>query len=387
MRDRLDQLRRLGFAAVFAAAASGALAQTNPVCGTPAALDDGWITASPDSVGLDGARLCGIAARLKDTEANVHAVVIVRHGKLVFEQYFAGYDERWNVPGQYDHDATTSHDMRSASKSVVSLLVGIAIDRKLIAGVEESVVKYFPEYSTLKTPGWDGITLRHLLTMSSGIKWNENLAWNDPGNDEPHLGADADPIRYILAKPIAAPPDTVWTYNGGGTELLGNIIERVSGKSLEAFAREVLFQPLGITDWEWKTYPTNGKIAAAIGVRLRPRDAAKLGQLLLNRGTWDGRQIVPAAWIAQSTAPRFQAIGYFGDLFFYGYQWWLGRSLSAAKEITWIAAMGQGGQRIFVVPELDLVVMMTSGLYFSGRQGHAGIDILSNFVIPSVRDK
>jgi CubicO group peptidase (beta-lactamase class C family) len=387
VRNRFDQLRRLGFVAVFAIAASSALAQTNPVCGTPAVLDDGWSTASPDSVGLDGTRLCGIAARLKDTEANVHAVVIVRHGKLLFEQYFAGYDERWNVPGQYDHDATTRHDMRSASKSVISLLTGIAVDRKLIAGVDEPVVRFFPEFSALKTPGWDGITLRHLLTMSSGVKWNENLAWTDPANDEPHLGADADPLRYILAKPIAAPPDAVWAYNGGGTDLLGSILERVSGKSLEAFAREVLFQPLGITDWEWKTYPTNGRIAAAVGLRLRPRDAAKLGQLVLNRGVWDGRQIVPAAWIAQSTAPRFQAIGYFGDLFFYGYQWWLGRSLSEGKEITWIAAMGQGGQRIFVVPELDLVVMMTSGLYFSGRQGHAEIDILSNFVIPSVRDK
>jgi CubicO group peptidase (beta-lactamase class C family) len=387
MRDRLDQLRCLGFAAVFAVAASGALAQANPVCGTPAALDDGWVAASPDGVGLDGALLCGIAARLKDTEADVHAVVIVRHGKLVFEQYFAGYDERWDLPGQYDHDATTTHDMRSASKSVISLLIGIAIDRKLITNVDEPVVKFFPEFSALKTPGWDGITLRHLLTMSSGIKWDENRAWTDPANDELHLGYEADPIGYVLAKPVAAPPDTIWTYNGGGTDLLGNILERVSGKPLQAFAREALFQPLGITDWEWKTYPKNGKVASAVGLRLRPRDAAKIGQLVLNRGVWDGRQLIPAAWVAQSTAPRFQAIGYFGDLFFYGYQWWLGRTLSEGKEVTWIAAMGQGGQRIFVVPELDLVVMMTSGLYFGGRQGHAEIDILSNFVIPSIRDK
>lgn len=387
MRGRIDQLRRLGFAAVFAVVASGALAETHPVCGTPATLDDGWVTASPESVGLDGAGLCGIAARLKDTEADVHAVVIVRHGKLVFEQYFPGYDERWDVPGQYDHDATTKHDMRSASKSVISLLIGIAIDRKLLTGVDEPVVKFFPEFSALKTPGWDGITLRHLLTMSSGIKWNENLAWTDPANDEPHLGADADPLRYILAKPIAGPPDTIWTYNGGGTDLLGNVIERVSRKSLQAFASEALFQPLGISDWEWKTYPTNGKIAAAIGLRLRPRDAAKLGQLVLNRGAWDGRQVVPAAWIAQSTAPRFQAIGYFGGLFFYGYQWWLGRTLSGDKEVPWVAAVGSGGQRIFVVPGLDLVVMMTSGLYDSGLQGHAEIDVLSNFVIPSLRDR
>jgi CubicO group peptidase (beta-lactamase class C family) len=396
MRDGVNTLRRLGFVIVFAIAASDALAQstspppsqTLPVCGAPVASDDGWAIASPESVGIDSTRLCDIAARLKASGADVHAVVIARHGRLVFEQYFRGYDEPWGAPnGQHDFDATTKHDMRSASKSVVSLLVGIAIERKLIAGVDEPVVQFFPELAALKTPGWDAITLRHLLTMSSGIQWDENRSWTDPANDEPHLGYETDPVSYVLAKPIAVPPDTIWNYNGGGTDLLGNILERVSGKPLPDFAREALFQPLDITDWEWKTYPKNDKISAAAGLRLRPRDAAKIGQLVLDRGAWKGRQIVPAAWIAQSVAPRFQAIGYFGGLFFYGYQWWLGRTLSDGREITWIAAMGLGGQRIFIVPDLDLVVMATSGLYSSPRQGHAEIDVLSNFIIPSIHDK
>jgi len=271
MRAGSQKLRRLGFAAVLmlAASATPALSQTSPACGVPAALGDGWVIDSPESVGLDGARLCAIAARLKETEADVHAVVIARHGKLVFEQYFPGYDDPWGAPeGQFDFDARTKHDMRSVSKSVISLLVGIAIDRKLIADPQQPVVKFFPEYSALKTPGWDSINLRHLLTMSSGISWDEARAWTDPRNDEPHLSKDADPIRYVLAKPVEAPPDTVWNYNGGGTDLLGNIIERVSGKPFADFAREALFDPLGITDWEWKTYE-NGKIAPAAGLRLR----------------------------------------------------------------------------------------------------------------------
>jgi CubicO group peptidase (beta-lactamase class C family) len=306
--------------------------------------------------------------------------------KLVFEQYFSGYDDPWGIPeGQFDFDATTKHDMRSVSKSVTLLLVGIAIDRKLIASVNEPVVKFFPEYSAQKTDGWDGITLRHLLTMSSGIKWDENRPWADPANDEPDLGKEADPIRYVLAKPIAAPPDTIWNYNGGGTDLLGNIIERVSGRPFAEFAREALFEPLRVSDWEWKKYE-NGKVSSAAGLRLRPRDAAKIGRLVLDRGAWDGRQIVPAAWLAQSVAPRFKAIGYFGGLFFYGYQWWLGRTLSGDKEVKWIAAMGLGGQRIFIVPDLDLVVATTSGLYTSPRQGVAALDLLYRFVIPSVHD-
>ncbi len=350
----------------------------------PVSLNDGWAIAAPEDVGMEGTRLCGIEDRLKLRGSRLHAVVVARHGKLVFEQYFAGYDQPWGKPdGPYEFDATTKHDMRSASKSVTSLLLGIAIDRKLIASVDEPVVKFFGEYQALKTAGWDGITLRHLLTMSSGIQWDETRAWTDPENDEPHLGVDADPLHYVLSKPIAAPPDKLWVYNGGGTDLLGNIVERVSGKPLEAFARETLFEPLGISDFEWKTYPRNGKIAAAAGLRLRPRDAAKIGQLVLAHGAWAGRQIVSADWIAQSVTPRFQAVGYFGGTLFYGYQWWLGRSLSEGQDVRWIAAMGWGGQRIFIVPDRDLVVMMTAAQYGQPKEGLAAMDILANIIIPA----
>ena len=138
----------LGIAAAVMLVTSDVLAQggTMPACGVPMTRDDGWTIASPESVGLDGARLCGIADRLKETEANVHAVVVARHGKLVFEQYFSGTDQPWGRPeGAYDFDASTKHDMRSASKSVVSLLVGIAIDRRLIAGVDTPVIEFFPQ--------------------------------------------------------------------------------------------------------------------------------------------------------------------------------------------------------------------------------------------------
>jgi CubicO group peptidase (beta-lactamase class C family) len=396
MREGGRRLRRLGLAAVFVLATSAVGAQTpqssggqpNKLgCGSPAATGDGWPIAAPASVGLDGDRLCGIAARLAAANANIHGVVIVRRGTLVFEQYFAGYDEPWGMGGgRHEFDAQTKHDMRSVSKSVVSLLAGIAIDRELIKSADEPVVKFFPDYSALKSPGWDSITIRHLLTMSSGIQWDENLPWKDPKNDEPHLGSEADPYRYVLSKPVSAPPDTVWNYNGGGTDLLGNILERVSGKSLDAFARETLFAPLGITDWEWMKY-RNEHFAAAAGLRLRPRDAAKIGQLVLNKGAWNGRQIVSSQWIEQSVTPRFQALGYFGGLFYYGQQWWMGRTLGGGRDIKWTAAQGLGGQRIFIVPELDLVVMTTSGLYASGRQGQAALDLLANFIIPSIKDK
>jgi CubicO group peptidase (beta-lactamase class C family) len=386
VEDKLA-LKRLGLAALLLANVSLAHAQTNPACGSPAKLDDGWTIAAPDDVGLDGKRLCTIEQRLKLTDSDIHAVVIARHGKLAFEQYFSGLDQPWGRPeAHYDYDATTLHDMRSATKSVTSLLVGIAVDRRMIRSVNTRVVNFFPELADVKTQGWDSVRLRHLLTMSSGIRWDEQLPWRDPDNDEPHLAFDADPIRYVLSKPIAAPPDTVWVYNGGGTELLGTIIARTSGMPLEAFAREFLFNPLGISNFEWKAYE-NGKTAAAAGLRLRPRDAAKIGQLLLSDGAWNGRQVIPPDWIMQSVIPRFQAVGYFGGTLFYGYQWWMGRSLSQGKEVRWIAAFGWGGQRIFIIPELDMVVMMTSGLFGRPKEGLAQLDILANVIIPSAREK
>jgi CubicO group peptidase (beta-lactamase class C family) len=358
--------------------------QATADCGSPAKLEDGWTTAKPNDAGLDGARLCAIADRLKATNANVHGIVIARGGKLVFEQYFAGHDEPWGgTAGRYEFDATTLHDMRSVTKSVVSLLLGIALDRKLIASLDEGVLKFFPEYAEVRSAGWENVTLRHLVKMASGLQWDENLPWNDK-NDEWHLAYDADPLRYVFQKPFAFPPDTVWTYNGGSTDLLGKVIEKASGMRIDAFAREALFEPLGITDWKLMDY-RNGKQATAAGLRLRPRDAAKLGQLVLNKGMWNGKQVISAEWIADSIKPRFQAVGMFGGLFYYGYQWWIGRTLAGGREITWTAGHGLGGQRLVIVPDLDLVVMVTQGLYPSGRQGQATLDILANFVVPAVR--
>nr|WP_246754408.1 serine hydrolase domain-containing protein [Bradyrhizobium diazoefficiens] len=259
--------------------------QAPPECASPLDLHDGWSIDTPEALGFDRPQLCGLVDRLREAD-DVHSVVVARHGRLVFERYFSGYDEPWGHDDKrYEFDAKMKHDMRSVSKSIISLLTGIAIDRRLIDGVDAPVLQYFPEMASVATKGWADIKLSDLLTMSSGIAWDENLAWTDPKNDEPHLLSETDPIRYVLSKPIADAPGTRWNYTGGGVELLGAIIARRSGQSLDKFAREALFGPLDITDFEWQTYP-NGKLSAASGLRLRPRDATKIGQLMLNRGVW-----------------------------------------------------------------------------------------------------
>ncbi|MGE0422653.1 MAG: serine hydrolase domain-containing protein [Reyranellaceae bacterium] len=372
--------RRAALAVALCAALAGAAHAAD--CPTPAARDDGWTVAAPDAVGLDGATLCGIVDRLRAwPDANVHSVLVARSGKLVFERYFTGTDERWgSAVGAVTFDATTRHDLRSVSKSLTSLLVGLAIQRGRIAGVDEPVMKFFPEHADLDTPERRRITLRHLLTMSMGAAWDETVPYTNPANSERRMIMAPNDERFALEQPIVSPPGRVFNYSGGATALLGAVVRKTTGLPLDQFAREALLAPLGIADFEWVGMAAKGP-AAASGARMRPRDMLKLGQLVLAKGRWNGREIVPAAWIAESTAPHITGAG----IFFYGYQWWLGRSFHAGREVKWVAGMGLGGQRIFVVPDLDLVVVTTAGMYRSPLQSIATLEILNQHVLRAVK--
>jgi CubicO group peptidase (beta-lactamase class C family) len=327
--------------------------------------------------------LCALAEHLDASpQDNVHGVVVVHDNRLVFEKYLAGSDQRWGQPlGNTEHGPDVLHDVRSVTKSVISLLVGIAIDRKLIAGVDQPVFTFFPEYEPVRSVEKDHILLRHLLAMSSGLAWDEKRPYSDSRNSETQMARAEDPYRFVLEQPISSRPDTVWNYSGGSTQLLARVVEKASGKPIEDFAREVLFEPLDITDVEWVRMP-NGYMAAASGLRLRPRDMAKLGQLFLNGGEWNGRRIVSASWLQESALPRVSS--------FYGYQWWNGLSVVGDQIVERIEARGLGGQRIFIVPSSNLVVVVTAGRYV--RQG-LDIDgeittgILDNYVLPSVLDQ
>jgi CubicO group peptidase (beta-lactamase class C family) len=338
-----------------------------PASGVSLSAAAEWLTVTPETVGLDGAVLRGLGERFRSsTEDNVHAVLVIRSGNLVYEQYFTGEDERWGEPiGRVEFDPHIKHDLRSVTKSVISLLIGIAIDRKLIAGIDEPVLDFFPEYADLRSPEKDRILLRHLLTMSTGLEWDEYRPYTDPLNSEIRMIWSPDRYRFALEPPVEAPPGKYFRYNSGSSELLGAILRKATGRPLQDYAREALFDPLAITDMGWMPYPNSATPSASGGLRLRPRDTAKLGQLLLAHGQWSGQRIVSAEWIDTSTSPQ---IGHPDGLFYYGYQWWLGRSLLNRREVLWTAGMGLGGQRIFVVPNFDLVMVITAGLYTSPVQ-------------------
>lgn len=328
--------------------------------GAPADAQDGWALSSPEAEGMDAAVLRGLGPHFDAwSEANLHAALIVRHGKLVYERYFTGEDKAWATPlGRIAHHAGLKHDLRSITKSVTSLLAGIAVDRGWLGDLDEPVFAAFPEHGDLRTADKDRITLRHLLTMSAGLAWDEGLPYSNPANSERRMIAAADRCRFVLGQALVRPPGRVYTYNGGLTALLATIIERRSGLSIDAMAGEALFSPLGIADVEWMRY-ADGTPNAVSGLRMRPRDVAKIGQMVLDGGRWNGWPVVSPAWIGESLTPQVNGEG----LYFYGYQWWLGRSLAERREITWAAAFGYGGQRLYVVPELDLVVVVLAGLY------------------------
>ena len=355
----------LGGAALAPLTALPVYADPPDGCGVPVARDDGWpVTSINEDKLIDRGALCRMADRLSaSSDANIHAVLVARSGKLVFERYFRGSDE---IPGRIygrrvenvTFDADTLHNIKSASKSVASLAVGIAIDRGLIGSVNEPIFGFFPELSDLRSPEKERIQLVHALTMSMGLEWVEATPdTGDDNNDEARMHRAWDPCRYVLGLAATAPAGQEFFYNTGALALVSAIIRKATGRPLDEFARETLFEPLGITGVEWDRY--KGDTDAGGGLRLRPRDMAKIGQLVLAGGRWNDRQIVPRGWIETSTAPKIKAT----DGLSYGYLWWLGRSVLHGREVHWAGALGRGGQSIRIVPELDLVVVVTAGYY------------------------
>ncbi|MBR0720866.1 serine hydrolase domain-containing protein [Bradyrhizobium manausense] len=353
----------LGGAALAQIAGPPVCADSPANCAAPAKRDDGWsvLSASGDN-DVDQAALCRMADRLESSGANIHAVLIARHGRLAFERYFRGSDEVASrffgvLVKDISFDADTLHNLKSCSKSVASLVVGIAIDQGFIRSIDEPVVSFFPELSELRSPDKDRILLSHVLTMSMGLKWVEATPATGDDNDEVRMHMAQDPSRYVLGLPVTAPAGQGFFYNTGALTLLSAIVRKATGRPLDEFARTVLFDPLGINEFEWSR--VKGDSDAGGGLRLRPRDMAKIGQLVLAGGRWNDRQIVSKAWIEASTTMKLKADDYQS----YGYLWWLGRSRLNGRLVPWIGALGRGGQSIRIVPELDLVVAVTAGYY------------------------
>lgn len=335
---------------------------------TPIDLSQSWVAATPASQHVDSGSLAAAYGRAQST-VGLRSLLVVRNGLLVGEQYFGGAD------------ADTLHDVRSVTKSVTSLLVGIAIASGTITGTSERLgLLIHPPVAQIDGPKAE-ISVDNLLTMTSGFAWDESTA---AGYNEWALAPDQ--IEFLLARPLADAPGTRFTYNTAAVHLLSVGLSQASGDSTEAFAEHYLFAPLAIHERAWEV-DNRGYNNGGAGLSLRARDLAKIGQLVLQEGASAAQQIVPADWIHQSLATHQQPGGRYGPVnqLRYGYLWWLSTVRGHAVTFGW----GYRGQYIFLVPDLRLVVVATSALNAAIQpddEAQAVLSLIVDDVLPAVRE-
>jgi CubicO group peptidase (beta-lactamase class C family) len=355
----------------------------------PDQTNDGWETAHLSDVNISEVPLVWMMREYFGTRTrDVHGILIIKDRKLVFEEYFPGYDygpgnAGWRGPYLY-FNKDTLHCLHSATKSFTSAMLGIAIDKGFLPDENERMFSYFPEYSHLWDAQKDKITLKHLLTMTSGLEWNEgDIPLTDEQNDLIRLIRSSDPIGYILGKPVVSEPGTTYYYSGGDTNLVGAVIHKTTGLNVDLLSREHLFAHLGITNFSWLYFPYNNNVVYCSGdIYMRPRDMAKFGQLFLDGGVWDGERIISEEWVLRSTSQHFtfdQAWNADG----YGYQWWIFDYYvsSSNQYVHSYSARGWGGQDIIVLPQLNTVVVLTGGNYNVYPPDH---DIVRQYILPAI---
>lgn len=328
-----------------------------------------WPTATPESQGFDAQKL-NTALQEADRRQFIYAILLIRNGHLIAERYYKGFDR------------VDAHNIRSVSKSFLSVLYGIALERGHISSLEQKIMDFLPEYkNAVNDPRFQNITLRHLLTMSSGI----------PGDQEIYFKVTTSPdwVRSIVSQQLAFNPGTSHRYTTAGTHLLSVALSKSSGMTTAAFAEQFLLMPLKITLASWSRDP-QGNYFGGTDMSFAPRDMARLGELYLNNGTLGGVKIVPSQWVAQSTAQYYSyknnVWGAMTNLA-YGHLWWLGEIANQPC----FFALGHGGQFILVFPGLKLVITTvsfsdTSDWDLADRQERSVLDVVANYIMPALKE-
>jgi CubicO group peptidase (beta-lactamase class C family) len=341
--------------------------------GYPGASRDYWPTrqwkvSTPEEQGINSEKLIEFMESVKKEDRHVHSLLIVRNGYLVMEAYFNPYQK------------DLKHIIFSATKSISSLLIGLAIKDGYIKNVNQPVLDFFPGYQG-KIEHLDerkkSLALFHLLTMTDGLEWKDWPYRVGMEGDFLKLLAAADGVKYFLDKPMRDAPGQTFIYNSGASYLLAAIIKQVTGKSALDYAREKLFKPIGIEEASWGIYQ-KGINNGGSELFLKPRDMARLGFLVLNKGYWEGKQILPAQWIEDSSKTYIKS-----DFmeYQYGYMWYIDRTLPFFS----ISAQGLGGQSIFVMPDQDMVVTFTGGLVVNRDEEKIHYRYLRDFIFPAVK--
>lgn len=342
----------------------------------PAETADGWRTAEPGSTGLDTRLLTQLVASIAASEPGglrepyIHGLLIAHRGKLVVEEYFHGFDR------------DRPHDSRSAGKTIGSALLGIALRKGVFDSLDTPVYPLFGGVNGYANPDprKERLTLRHVVTMSPGLDCRDGNP-ESPGDEDTMQSQDKQPdwYRYTLDLPMVSAPGETSFYCTAGINLIGGAIQRATGMSLPRFFQETFADPLEITDYQMNLSPTEDAYMGG-GIRLRPRDFLKLGQVYLDGGVWKGKRLVTEEWVRQSAAAH-SSLNRKND---YGYGWWRQTFEVGSRSIDTFFASGNGGQMLFVVPELEMTVMIQAGNYSDGRTRNAFRDrFMEQFILPA----
>jgi CubicO group peptidase (beta-lactamase class C family) len=331
----------------------------------PRNLEDGWKTTNLESQNVDTTRIYQLFNQIQNGKNKLHSVLLIKNNQIVIEEYFNG------------HSVNKQHDLRSVTKSIRSILLGIAIDKGFIDNIDDPISKYLKSPIPTKNldERKDKITIRHLLTMSTGLDCND---WdkNSKGQED-KVYRKKDWLQYTLNLPMVNEPGTVSNYCSMGVVLLVEIISQASGMTIDKFAEKYLFNPLGISNMNWGHTSKKEIIPSGKRLYMTSRDMAKIGQLILNNGKWNEKQIVSEKWIKESTAPKTKITG-----IDYGYLWWNIPFKAKEKMIVSKVATGNGGQYIMVLPELDIVAVFTGGAYNS-QEDKLPFAIMTDIFLPT----
>ena len=320
---------------------------------------EGWSTSTPEQQGMDSEMLADMLEIIEEQDYDVDSVVVVRHGYMVADATVHPFE-----PG-------SRHIIYSCTKSVVSALVGIAIDKGYVESVDQPILDFFPERTAANLDAnKEAMTLEHVLTMATGLKCQDSYLYD--WRDLSQMKQSQDWVQFMLDLPMAEEPGTRFEYCNGASFLLSAIIQESTGMSALAFANEHFFGPLGIVNVEWSSNPQGITIGWS-DLHLTPHDMAKIGYLYLNEGLWDGEQVVLADWVKASTREHISASTLEDG---YGYQWWI-------DDTGVYMAVGYAGQFIFVAPEKDMVVVFVSHL--SDNDFYVPQRLLEDFVIPAAK--
>ena len=326
---------------------------------------DGLLTGTLDNTGLDKALLNEMMQKIVDgTYANVHSVLIIKDGKLVFEEYF------------YEYNKNKLHEMRSATKSIISALTGIAIDKGFIKNKTETVLSYFPEYTFKNlTDDKRQITIENLLTNQSGLDCDVSNPKSE-GN-ETTMNYSDDWIQFTLDLPMIDVPDGRGMYCSGNPITVGRIIEKATKMTLPDFAKQTLFKDIGIKNFKWNFKPDASSSETFCQVYLTPRDMAKFGLLYLNKGMWADKQVISKNWIEESLTKHsvIQGVNY-------GYLWWLKYLEVNGTRFFGKAAQGNGGQKIYVWEDQNMVTVITGGNYNSQSPSD---ELIQKYILPAFK--